>query len=108
MAADLVVGMTTVLLVEACLLGSIVLSLQPGLRLPEALPTNRWGASRAVYRESEIAEAVASLLFDENAREELAARARQTRFDSNATGQVISLVEKMTGLGACEPRPARS
>ena len=58
------------LLVEACLLGCVVLSLQPGLRLADALPTNRWGVSQGVYYEKDIEPALESLLFDEQVRAE--------------------------------------
>jgi len=69
MAADLVVGMNTELLVEACYLGCITLSLQPGLRHPDRLPTNRLGFSRAVYQENEIKPALLELLLNEKSRD---------------------------------------
>jgi len=68
MAADLVVGMNTELLVEACYLGCITLSLQPGLRHPDRLPTNRLGFSRAVYQDDEIKPALLDLLLNEKLR----------------------------------------
>jgi hypothetical protein len=70
LAADLVVGMTTVLLVEACLLGCVVVSLQPNLRLDDTLPTNRQGYSRPVYRDADIEPTIEALLMDGAARTE--------------------------------------
>lgn len=48
-AADLVTGMNSMLLVEACYLGCHVLSIQPGAVETDSLPTNATGLSRAVY-----------------------------------------------------------
>lgn len=62
MAADLVIGMCTALLVEACYLGASVLSVQPGLCLPDPVPTNAAGLSTGVYRAEDVLPAVARLL----------------------------------------------
>src|SRR5262249_46716575 len=98
-AADLVTGMTTMLLVEACLLGCVVLSLQPGLRLADALPTNRWGVSRGVYREEEIEPAVASLLFDEAARAEAVARTTKIQVEPGAAQRIVRVLDSL--LSGC-------
>ena len=100
LAADLVVGMSTVLLVEACLLGCVVLSLQPGLCQTDSVPTNRWGASQAVYREEEIEPALETLLFDVQARDRLKARADSTRFIPDATERVIGLMDDLLSTSA--------
>jgi hypothetical protein len=97
LAADLVTGMTTMLLVEACLLGCIVLSVQPGLRFADALPTNRWGVSRAVYREEDIEPSLVSLLFDETARAEAAARTAKIRIEPGAAQRIVRLLDSMLG-----------
>jgi len=62
MVADLVVGMTTALLVEACYLGMAVVSLQPGLRHADLLPTNRAGLSTGVYAEEDITPVIQQVL----------------------------------------------
>jgi hypothetical protein len=54
LSSDLVIGMTTVLLVEACYLHCIVLSLQPELKQKDSLPTNAIGVSQGVYKTSDI------------------------------------------------------
>lgn len=95
LAADLVVGMTTVMLVEACLLGCVVLSLQPGLRIPDPLPTTRFGASAAVYTEGEIEAAVERLLFDPEARAAAVGRTARLGFEPGATARVIGLIDAM-------------
>ncbi|HLJ93367.1 MAG TPA: CDP-glycerol glycerophosphotransferase family protein [Gemmataceae bacterium] len=97
LASDLVTGMTTVLLVEACLLGCVVLSVQPGLRFADALPTNRWGVSRVVYRGEEIEPALASLLFDEAIRAEAVARTEKIRIEPGAAQRIVCLLDSMLG-----------
>lgn len=98
MAADLLVGMNTILLVEACYLGCVVLSVQPGLRVPDVLPTNRAGLSRAVYRSAEIKPALEELLFDSAAREAVQVRLRRLRSESGAAQRVADLTYKMMGI----------
>jgi hypothetical protein len=95
LAADLVVGMTTLLLVEACLLGCVVLSVQPGLRFADALPTNRWGVSRGVYCEKEIESALTSLLFDEKARADAVARTAKIRVQPGAAQRIVRLLDSL-------------
>jgi hypothetical protein len=58
LAADVVVGMTSVLLVEACLLGCTVVSVQPGGNATDPLPTSRSGDSVAVYDVAELTGAL--------------------------------------------------
>jgi hypothetical protein len=65
--SDLVVGMNSMLLQEACLMRAPVLSYQPGLRVEEMLPANRYGWSRAVYERGNLAAALEAELFDQEA-----------------------------------------
>jgi hypothetical protein len=98
LAADLVTGMNTILLVEACLLGCVVASLQPGLRSADVLPTNRWGATQAVFRAEDLEGVVGRLLLDEEARREAKARAARLQFEPGAAERVIRLIDSMQGL----------
>jgi hypothetical protein len=95
LAADLVIGMSTMLLVEACLLGRVVLSIQPGLRFADPLPTNRWGVSRAVYSQEDIEPAVTSLLFDEAARVEAVARTAKIRVEPGAAQRIVRVLDSL-------------
>jgi len=95
MAADLVVGMNTELLVEACYLGCISLSLQPDLRHPDKLPTNRVGVSRAVYRYEDIQPALHELLFDEDVRQEMLEKLVSYKLDIKAADKVAQLIHDM-------------
>jgi hypothetical protein len=98
MAADLVTGMNSMLLLEACHLGCITVSLQPGLRLPDPLPTNLWGISRAVYNEDEIQLVLDQMLLDENIRASFQARLAVFQPDKQATRRVTQLIYQMLGL----------
>jgi hypothetical protein len=68
LSADLVVGMNSILLLEAAQLGAIVLSLQPGLTREDILPSNDTGATIAVYDAEAVKPAVSRWLTDEAAR----------------------------------------
>jgi hypothetical protein len=98
LAADLVVGMTTVLLVEACLLGCLVVSLQPGLVGADVLPSNRCGASRPVYREREIEQVLESLLFADDARTKLQAQVAKFVVHTGAARRVVDLLNSLSEL----------
>lgn len=67
-AADLVVGMNSMLLLQACHLGQLVLSLQPGLQGPDSLYTNRRGQSLAVYDATQAPAALSRALLDQDYR----------------------------------------
>jgi hypothetical protein len=68
MAADLVVGINSTLLIEACYLNQITISIQPDMRWTETLPTNRGGLSIPIYSKSLVLPTLEKYLFDENAR----------------------------------------
>jgi hypothetical protein len=100
MSADLVVGMNSILLMEACYLGCPTLSLQPGLRQTDTLPTNRIGISRGVQDAAEIDSAVAELLLDESSRHDLMQRLAEFRVDGGAAERVAGLIYDLTGAGS--------
>jgi hypothetical protein len=107
LAADLVAGMNSVLLVEASLLGCVVLSLQPGLRLPDALPVSDLCARQTVYKEEDIEPALERLLYDDVARADLVAHSAGTRLGPSATSRIVFLIDEMMGVGLlnCEGNP---
>lgn len=97
LAADLVVGMNSVVLMEACLLGCPVVSLQPGLSKPDCLPSNRWGASTPVYKQDRILETLRQLLTNTGARETLqqSAQKLRQRMPPHAARKVVELLERI-------------
>lgn len=94
-AADLVVGMNTVLLVEACHLGCLVVSLQPNMRGLDPLPTNRQDISRAVYTEAEIFPTVRDHLFDSVTRTRALAKLAILPAAGHAADAVADLAESL-------------
>jgi predicted glycosyltransferase len=98
MTADLVIGMNTELLVEACYMGCVTLSLQPGLRHPDRLPTNRLGFSRSVYHHEEIKPALLELLLDETARLVMLDNVKKFKLKGKSAGNVVRLIYEMAGL----------
>jgi hypothetical protein len=94
-SADLVVGMTTALLVEACYLGCVTVSLQPDLRQPDVLPTNRLGLSRGVYRYDEIEPVLEQMLLDNDTRAACKVRLADFQPDPHATDRAVALVHQM-------------
>ncbi len=94
-AADLATGMSTCLLLEACLMGCPVVSLQPGLRTKDMLPTNRWGISRAVYQFAEFDEVLSQYLLGANIGSDKLARSETFLPDGRATERVKSELRQL-------------
>jgi hypothetical protein len=95
LASDLVTGMTTMLLVESCFLGVPVVSLQPGLRTTDPLPTNRTGLSRPVYSTSEFEPGIEDLLFDESVRQKAIASLAQSGPPGGGAEHVARVIGSM-------------
>ncbi len=67
--SDLVVGMNSNLLLEACYLSCPVISYQPDLGRPDPLPSNRNGWSRLVTERDQLSRAIEEELFDPQIRQ---------------------------------------
>lgn len=93
MAADAVVGMTSMFLVEICYLGGRVISFQPGLAANDILPTNRMGWSVPVYKKKEFLPTLKDLL-----REKDYEGARYSEKDSPASFTPTDAVKKIVNL----------
>lgn len=91
LAADVVVGMNTMLLVEACHLGRPTLSIRLALPLPDDFPANRSGVIRAIYREEDILPALEQALTACNFRDLLDTNPQP----GNAVEKIASLVYRM-------------
>ena len=98
LTSDLVTGISSVFLVESCYLGCLTVSLQPGLCLPDALPTNHLGFSRAVYREDEIKSVLEELLFDKESMLSTQARLAGLQTDGRSTERVMNVIYQMIGF----------
>jgi hypothetical protein len=92
MASDLVIGMTTMLLVEACYLGVPTVSLQPDLQRPNMLP--ELPGLVIVRREVDVAPALA----DAVGRAMRAPQSKVVAVPAPAAPVVAGLVYSMLGL----------
>lgn len=95
MASDLVTGMTTELLIEACYLGCIVVSLQPGLRSRDLLPTNGMGYSIPVYSSEKMYETLRMMLLGKRERSDIKKKLENFKPDGQATNNVIRVIFQM-------------
>jgi hypothetical protein len=101
LASQVVIGMTSMLLMEACLLRCTVLSLQPNLCAADTLPSNRRGWSAAVYKEEDIEPVVERYLFDKDARDQLQHRLSTITRGTNASQHLIHLIDEMVASYKC-------
>jgi len=95
LAADLVTGMTSALLIEACHLQCVTVSLQPDLRRTDVLQTNRLGYSEAVYDPGQALPVLRRALVDDAARSDRRRRLRGLSVDGLASQRVIALLDTL-------------
>lgn len=95
MASDLVVGMSTILLVEACYLQKIVVSIQPELKIPDPVPTNQTGFSIAVYTEEHIITVIQQFLYNSEIRHSHLKKLGYLRNDTKAALLVAKCIYQM-------------
>jgi len=95
LAADVVSGMTSMLLVEACHLGKPTVSVQPGLRSSDSLPTNRSELSLPVYRQEELLPTLRRVLLDSSERMRIAERLAAIQQQPSATDRVLDAIREM-------------
>ena len=81
---------------EACHLACPTVSLQPGLRVPDVLPTNRLGLSRAVYRWEDLLPTLSGWLRNEPEWQAAQQRLGAWSPEGHATERVVKLVYEMT------------
>lgn len=92
MAADLVTGMNSILLVESCLLARLTLSLQPGLKQVDVLPVNKHGISIPIYHDEDMYTNLAKAVQKQNVdlRDKTTQLAKE---NAGATAKIISLFD---------------
>ena len=92
LTANLVVGMNSAFLLEAAVLGCRTLSLQPGLRSHESLPTNLCGATPVVSEAAQLQPELRRALFSAGPTASAAPAFPQ---DSRAAEKVAALVRSL-------------
>lgn len=95
LAADLVLGMNSVLLYEAARMGCAVVSVQPGLCADDPLPSNRSGASLAVNDAGSLGNALEKALFDVDWRKSRRISLDRKTVMPSATARVVREIEKL-------------
>ena len=96
LAADLVVGMNSALLLQAAMLGARVVSVQPGLVGVDRLPSNRLGLSECVFVAGDVSAALYRALAVPERRR--ATRAL-IRLRHAAAGSAVRLLDVIVSLG---------
>jgi hypothetical protein len=94
-AADIIIGMNSMLLLEAAAAGCVVISVQPDLRTADSLATNQSGATLPVYRASQLLPVLSSLLDDPACYAQQQALAQQSAGDGQAAVRVAMCVERL-------------
>lgn len=97
LSADLIVGMNSVLLHEATLMGCPVVSVQPGLKIADPLPCNRNGTGVAVYDVTKLRTTLEKTLFGPDRRNGVALSSGVGPTGGNATASVIQEIGKLLG-----------
>lgn len=92
LASDLVVGMSSMLLVESCYLGYPTLRIQPGLIGPDALPSDLAGNCFSIYKASEAKSAIEKMLLPEYRPE---VQNTNTEEHQDASGEIENLIYQM-------------
>lgn len=95
LSADLVLGMNSVLLYEAALMGCPTVSVQPGLKVADPLPSNRSGTTTAVYDTGELEIALEKALYDKDHRRDTGLSSMNIPPTGNATAMVIMEIGKL-------------
>lgn len=93
-AVDLVAGMDSALMLDACLLGCVVFSLQPGLNRTDALPSNRWGLSWPAYSKDAFSSGLEKTLFDTRWRKHCSANGIAWKMEGNAVSHIVNLLQQ--------------
>lgn len=91
-AADIVIGMNSMLLLEAAAAGCVVVSVQPDLRGKDSLATNQSRVTVPVYQAARLLPVLASLLDDSLAYATQQKLARQMVCAGNAADCVVASV----------------
>jgi len=89
--ADIVTGMASIFLIESCLLQKPTLSIQIGLKSPDALITNKIGLTWAIRSSEELTEALSDILKGKHK----APSSNMIKIDGKATERVVMFLNRM-------------
>jgi len=96
---DIALGMSTMALYEAALIGKEVISYQPGLRGRDMLKSNALGWSMPVYEKGKLKEAVLRAMERLEKGKGKGPRKLAAPYDGKATERVLALIDNMLAGG---------
>jgi hypothetical protein len=99
MAADLVVGMNSILLVEAAFLGALAVSIQPSLVGEDVLPTNTTRATIPVYDAAQVDLTLRNLLTDAELRARHLTTVQTMTQPAGAAERAAAVVRELVAQG---------
>ena len=91
-SVDLVVGMQSMGLVEACILNIVNLSYQPGLKTKEMLVTNRLRVGQFCYSKKGCEQKIEKLLFDRASRKRSIDKMKSFLPVAGITGRAVAFI----------------
>lgn len=94
-AADIVIGMNSMLLLEAAAAGCVVVSVQPNLQRPDSLGINQSGVIVPVYHEAQLLPVLTSLLGDSELYQHQQKLALKVAGDGKAANRVVGCIERL-------------
>jgi hypothetical protein len=97
LAADLVTGMSSILLAEAVIMGCLVISIQPNLKKEEILITNSIGATLSINDDEQLSNTLFEALVNEKYRDTILNRQNRFKIIADAYSRWDSFVENCLG-----------
>lgn len=91
-ASDLIIGMDTILLVQACVIGLTNISFQPGLSKTDTLITNKLDMGIFSYSKKDGMEKIEKLLFDKEFKERARKKMKKFNMLPDASNRVAKFI----------------
>ncbi len=95
LSSNLIVGMSSMFLIESVLLGKLTVSIQPGSQKRDLLVTNRVGASVGIYNKKEIEQVIEKMIFDERFQKSVLNKEKLVKVKRSATDNIMELLKKI-------------
>jgi hypothetical protein len=90
LSSQLVAGMTSIFLIEAVLMGKLIVSLQPGTKKTNKLITERVGASIGIYNSDDMEPMLEKLLCDTEYQQKILEKGKTFYIQKSATHKIVA------------------